>query len=237
MKKIALIAATLLFSAVVWQYNDSSERLDNAELSPDLPAPRDNGSAAAGTAPDNDSVALDDRPCVAEKREYVATDGRMFSAYSCNPIQSAKAHPYEHYDNESLAELSWADAEAAALLGRRLAEHDRRMSYQLLLRATALDGDTRHLAWLGDITYGELRRNGELQVDIVKRRYELALLGTYLGDDPGLSHYLEHQLRVAGLASQDIDQLDLRAQQLLESLLNIQVDVFGEVRYGGQDNA
>jgi hypothetical protein len=178
-----------------------------------------------------------DRKCTVELKDYVTPDGRMFSAYSCTPNEPRPAHPYADYDNETLANMSWSDAEAAALLGQRLIDQDTGRSYELLIRATALDGDTRHIAWLADMAFNPTAVNGEPHVANLEGRYKLAELNARLGSDPVLPKVLKHELANAGVDKSRLSELEARADALLRVMQDIQREVYGEVRIGGQDDA
>ena len=177
-----------------------------------------------------------DRKCTVELKDYVTPDGKMFSAYTCTPNEPRPAHPYAHYDNETLASMSWSDAKAAALLGQRLIDQDTGRSYELLIRATALDGDTMHISWLADMAFNPTAVNGEPHVANLEGRYKLAQLNARLGSDPVLPELLKRQLANAGVSKDRFSELDARADTLLRDMQNIQRDVFGEVRIGGQDD-
>ena len=178
-----------------------------------------------------------DRKCTVELKDYVTPDGRMFSAYTCTPNEPRPAHSYAHYDNETLASMSWSDAEAAALLGQRLIDQDTGRSYELLIRATALDGDTRHISWLADMAFNPTAVNGQPHVANLEGRYELAELKARLGSDPVLPEVLKRELANAGVGEDRLSELDARADALLRVMQDIQRDVFGEVRIGGRDDA
>jgi len=179
-----------------------------------------------------------DRNCRIELKDYVTTDGEMFSAHSCTPNGPALPHIYADYDNETLAGMAYADADAAALLGHRLIDKDTRKSYQLLIRAAALDGGkVEHIAWLSDQAFGTTAINGEPQVANLQRQYELAVLATRLGDGPGKSIYLKNELISIGIDDEQLHLLDMRADALLQSMRDVQQTVLGEVTIGGQDDA
>ena len=178
-----------------------------------------------------------ERNCTVELNDYVTPDGEMFSAYSCTPNEPAPDHPYAHYDDDSLEALAWADSAAAALLGRRLVGTDHGKAYAMLVRATALGGDTRHLAWLADQAFSAVRSDGELRVGNVMRRYELAALATEMGADPAPALHLRNELMEAGIGDAQFATLERRTDALLEIVRDIQRAVYGEVRYGGQDDA
>jgi hypothetical protein len=179
-----------------------------------------------------------DRHCRVELKDYVTTDGEMFSAYSCTPDEPAAAHIYAEYDNETLANMVYADAIAAALLGRRLIGSDTGRSYELLVRASALEsGNVEHLAWLSDQAFGAIAIDGKPQLGNLQRQYELAALARRLGDSPGKAEYLRNQLLRYGIDETKLDALNKRADELLESMRDIQRTVQGETSLGGQDDA
>lgn len=178
-----------------------------------------------------------DRNCEVERQLFVTPGGETFDAYRCLRQAPRQPHPYAHYDNDSLEVLAWSDAAAAALLGRRLVARDRHKSYEMMLRATALDGDISHLAWLADQAFSAIRINGETHVANVKRRYELAALASRLGGDPATPSMLRNLLVDAGLGADSLELLDERVDTMLQSVRDIQRSVHGEVRYGGLDDA
>ncbi len=171
-----------------------------------------------------------DRNCRVELKDYVTTAGEMFSAYSCTPNNPTPPHIYSDYDNATLASMAYADADAAALLGRRLIGKDTRKSYQLLIRAAALDGgNVEHIAWLADQAFGAVAVNGEPQIANLKHQYELAALATRLGDSSAKTHYLKNELTKIGFSENQFSSLDKRAEALLQSMRDIQRTVLGEV--------
>jgi len=176
-----------------------------------------------------------DRNCDVELKDYVTPTGEMFAAYSCTPKESMPPHDYAEYDNETLASMAYSDADAAALLGHRLIKKDTRKSYQLLIRASALDdGNIEHLAWLSDQAFGATDINGEPQIANLQRQYELAALAVRLGDDPGKTNYLRDELLRLGIAEAKLVRLDTRVDVLFQSMRDIQRTVVGEITIGGQ---
>ena len=250
MKKAIALAAALGTGAAAYLATDTVSQTTTGEgthpaATPPLAAappraPADTDSVAPNTAASEIVLGVrvrKDRNCKVELNDYVTTGGEVFSAYRCTPRTPRPPHPYAHYDNGSLEVLAYADPEAAALLGKRLAGDDRDTSYAMLLRAAALDGDVSHLAWLADQAYSTVRFNGALQVDNIKRRYELAALASRLGGDPSAPQFLRDLLVDAGINAHGLRRLDDRVEQLLESMHNIQRAVYGEIRYGGQSDA
>lgn len=178
-----------------------------------------------------------DRNCRVELKDYVTTDGEMFSAYSCTPANPVSRPIYADYDNETLAGMAYSDADAAATLGQRLISKDTHRSYQLLVRAAALDGKIEHLTWLADQAFGTVVVNGEPQVANLRRQYELAALAARLGDAPAKSRYFKNELIRNGIDEDQLHSLDMRVDELLRSMRDIQLTVFGAATIGEQDNA
>ena len=104
-------------------------------------------------------------------------------------------------------------------------------------RSVYRHGDAGHLSWLADQAYSAIRIDGDLHLDNVKRRYELAAVASRLGGDPATPDFLRSLLLDAGLGAESLAALDRRVAALLESVRNIQQSVHGEIRYGGQDDA
>ena len=249
MNRIVIFIAVLGAAATYSVYSNLDEHSAPAKPVPGAAKPV-SGRAAPAISPKHEPVAENDdgtevvlgirvrkdRKCTVELKDYVTPDGRMFSAYTCTPNEPRPAHPYAHYDDETLAGMSWSDAEAAALLGQRLIDRDTGRSYELLIRATALDGDTRHISWLADMAFNPTAMNGEPHIANLEGRYELAELNARLGTDPVLASALKRELAIAGVDEDRLLELDARADALLRVIQDIQRDVFGEVRNGGQDD-
>lgn len=252
MKKATLMAAALLAVTALYLYvapgaapghrTPGPSATPGLPLTPAVPAIADGSEASAERPADGTEVVLGirvrkDRNCTVELKDYVTPDGEMFSAYSCTPAGPTAEHPYAVYDNATLEAMAWSDADAASLLGRRLVGRDTKKSYEMLVRATALDGDTGHLYWLADQAFSAVRINEELHVANVMRRYELAALATNLGDSDANSRFWRSELIGAGIEDEQLDKLDRRVDELLKTVRDIQAAVFGEVRHGGQADA
>jgi hypothetical protein len=250
MKKAINLSAALTLAAAAYLVVDTAEHhpprgapspgmpVDHA--APVIPAVADpRVNITSGTV--TDTVASlpvrADRNCDLELRDYVTPSGEMFSAYDCTPKTPRHPHPYANYDNGSLELIAYSDPEAAALLGRRLVGSNPSKSYEMLLRATALSGDIGHLAWLADQAFSTVRIDGDLQISNVKRRYELAALAVHLGGDPAAARYFRDALINAGVRVNALAPLDERVDELLQSMRDVQRLVYGEIRYGGQNDA
>ncbi len=250
MKKAITLSAVLGLAAAAFLAVNTAEQDSPHGMSlPGWPAARTATALPADAEPRTDDVAAsasdegpglpgrDERRCELELQEYVAPSGEAFSAYRCTPTAPHQPHPYAHYDNGSLELLAYADPEAAALLGRRLIGSDPARSYEMLVRATALSGELGHLAWLSDQAFSTVRIDGDLQIANVKRRYELAALAAQLGGDPAAAHYFRDTLIGAGLGADSLAPLDARVDELLQSVHDVQRTVYGEIRFGGQNDA
>lgn len=197
----------------------------------------------AGIASDHRETVLgvqvrENRRCTVELRDYVTRDGVMFQAYSCTPHEAAAQHPYSHYGDDALTAMAYADAEAAAVLGRRLIGADTPRAFDLLIRAAALDGgNAKHIAWLSDQAFGTLEINGIPQVANMERQYELAALAARLGDAVQEPAFFRNQLVKIGVGTDRLDTLDAEVETLLQSMREIQRTVLGEVTIGGQSDA
>jgi hypothetical protein len=241
-KKIA-IAAVLSASAACYFYTypidvpgiaATEQTHPNVETTPQQPTATGNYEPLQSLDADNDTEVVlglrvrKDRNCRVELKDYVTPDGEMFSAYSCTPNNPAPPQVYSDYDNETLAGMAYSDADAAALLGQRLISKDTQRSYQLLIRAAALDGKVEHLAWLADQAFGTVAINGEPQVANLQRQYELAALAARLGDAPVKSEYFKNELIKNGIDEDRLSSLDMRVNELLQSMRDIQLTVLGE---------
>lgn len=180
----------------------------------------------------------EDRRCTVELRNYVSPEGMMFPAYSCTPQRPPAPHPYAHYGDDTLAAIAYSDAEAAALLGRRLIVADTPRAFDLLIRAAALDGgNIKHIAWLSDQAFGTLEVNGIPQVKNIEHQYKLAALAAQLGDTAHVPVFFRNRLVDIGVDTDRLNSLDSEVETLLESMRDIQRTVLGDVTIGGYGDA
>lgn len=253
MKKLVLAAALLSIAVALSMLERPGDETDSPLPGEPMTPAVESNRAAAVTEPDRTTEAgyefdddtemvlgirvRKDRNCTVELRDYVTPDGEMFSAYSCTPNEPGPEHPYTHYTDATLATMAYSDAEAAALLGKRLIERDTGRSYEMLIRATALDGDFGHLAWLADQAFGITAIDGEPQVENLKRQYELAAIATHFGDFSGRAAYFRDELVRIGVTDGQLQSLDERVSEVLRSIREIQVTVHGKSTIGGHGDA
>jgi hypothetical protein len=239
----AIIAISLLLAGIAAYLAVTDTTISAIDRTPSPQQAIDSTELLAGDiADDGTEIVLGlrvrkDRNCTVELKDYVTPDGEMFSAWSCTPHSQQPPHKYSYYDDATLEVMAWSDAEAASTLGKRLIERDTGKSYELLVRATALDSDFRHLVWLADQAFGIVSVDGEPHMGNLSRQYELASVSHALGDLSGRSDYFRQALVDAGADEKQLAGLDQQVSEVLRKIREIQSAVFGEVTIGGQDNA
>ena len=239
---LAALAGYAFFASIPVGQPVSQPGPDHPEVSPSPTADRAPAPEAQNVTGRAETVlgvkVRQDRRCTVELRNYVTSDGVMFPAYSCTPYRQSEPHPYEHYGEATLEAMAYADADAAALLGRRLIAADTSRAFDLLIRAAALDGgNVKHITWLSDQAFGTLEINGIPQVANIERQYELAELAARLGDTTQEPAYFRRQLIDIGAGADRLNSLDAEVEALLQSMRDIQRDVLGEVTIGGHGDA
>ena len=179
---LGVCAACLIVAGVAGVYDkhrrEAPPHATTGFVESQIPASPDQPVVGTFHVPDNVDVDDDgteivlglkvrkDRNCRVELNDYVTPDGEMFSAYSCTPHEPRALGRFDHYDNETLAELAYSDPAAAAELGERVMADDKPRAYKLLVRAAALDGgDYRRLAWLADQAFSAVSVDGAPQID------------------------------------------------------------------------
>ena len=75
---------------------------------------------------------------------------------------------------------------------------------------------------------GTVAINGEPQVANLQRQYELAALAARLGDAPVKSEYFKNELIKNGIDEDRLSSLDMRVNELLQLIRDIQLTVLGE---------
>lgn len=208
--------------------------------------PKAVGSAATRTAAetvDGTEIAFGirvrkDRNCTVRVRDHITAEGETLQVHSCKRDSPRTPHPYAQYDDETLAVMAYADAEAAAMLGKRLLSTDKWKSYELLIRASALDnGNAQPLSWISDQAFGVVKINGEPQVPNYKRRYELAALAARLDPTFTETQNLRRELIEIGVNPDEVERLDARVDSMLRAMRRIQQTVLGETTIGDPNDA
>ncbi len=167
-----------------------------------------------------------DRNCTVERHYVDLGNGTVTEAYRCVPV-SPLTDEYDHYSNEQLRVLSYSDAKAASVLGKRLVELSPRRAEALLLRAVALQPDNLDpVMWL--VAQAHSLR-GESQAAQTARAYTYVLTRTAqaLGSDADVGWILA-DLQLAGFSPEDVARLEGEVRKNLRRIRDIQLEVFGE---------
>ena len=232
------VIATCAF-AMQWLANDSYPTRPAPERAAPLqPMPSDVASTGVGK-PSPQIVAIEaatetvlgievrkDRNCVVRRHYLDLGNGTVTDAYSCVPA-SPDVDDYEHYSDEQLRVLSYSDAKAASILGKRLVEVDLAEAEALLLRAIALQpANLDPVMWLAAQAHS-LR--GDTRAAHVARAntYVLTRVAQELGSTAGIEWILA-DLEQAGFTPDDVRRLDERVRERLRQIRDIQLEVFGD---------
>ena len=167
-----------------------------------------------------------DRNCIVQRHYVDLGNGTVTDAYSCVPL-SADYDDYDHYSDEQLTVLSYGDARAASVLGKRLVETDPARSEALLLRAVALEpGNLDPVMWLSAQAHS-LRGDSKTADKARANTYVLTRTAQALGSDATIEWILA-DLEAAGFDAADVLQLEQRVREKLQQIRAVQLEVFGE---------
>lgn len=167
-----------------------------------------------------------DRACSVQRHYVDLGNGTVTDAYSCVP-HAAIADDYERYSDDELRVLSYSDARAASVLGKRLVEVDLDESRRLLLRAVALKpANLDPVMWLAAQAYS-LRGNSPAAQNARANTYVLTRTAQAMGSAASVDWVLE-DLERAGFKEVDIAGLEERVQENLRRIREIQLEVYGE---------
>lgn len=167
-----------------------------------------------------------DRNCTVERHYVDLGNGTVTEAYSCVPIQTA-VDDYESYSDEELRVLSYSDAKAASLLGKRLVEVDLAASRALLLRAVALQpANLDPVTWLAAQAYS-LRGDSPAANEARANTYVLVQTAKAMGS-PASVEWIFTDLEEAGFGATDFARLDEQVRKDLRRIREIQLEVFGD---------
>lgn len=169
-----------------------------------------------------------DRNCTVEPRYIDVGDGTVVEAFTCTPNTTREASAYENYDNETLALMSYADALAAEVLGKRLAEQDPEQARQLMLRSVSLEPrNADPVLWLASAYYSRVETNGVPALAEMSDKYRLTRIAEELGT-VGAAAAVRQSLVDAGFQAEDFQKLEELLQKDLTTIRQIQLEVFGE---------
>ena len=199
------------------------------QTTPATGGPRDEARQAAPTGQPGE------RGCDIAAHYLPGGDGTATEVLSCERAEPAPGHPYEAYPTEALESLAYSDPGAAAVLSRRWRESDTAAAMSMALRAAALaGGDAEPIvafanAWPEPTAIDDVPVRRTVHV-----KYVLGTVTKLLGDERHSTPYFEALIRQH---SQDPDRelalLQQRANQLLEEMRQVQLDVTGTSTIGG----
>ena len=152
-------------------------------------------------------------------------DGSQREAVVCARPDSGP-DTYAGYSNAALEVLAYADAHAAATLGRRYADTDRERSRAYSLRAVALDpDDLAPLSFLRVHLYS-LRGDSDAARTAIAQTYVLTQVARALGSNASIDWVLR-DITEAGFSNREIAYLDRWVDHDLDYIRNVQVEVYG----------
>lgn len=172
-----------------------------------------------------------DRNCTVQRHYIQSEDGTAKEAYSCVPNETPDVHPYWDYDNEALLSLSYGDASAAEILAVRRSESNKEEAMDLMIRSAALSDDPRPLFWLAQNSYSDIT------IEQMKIRYVLISVAENMGHDSADASYWREKLIEFNVNERDIDSLDARVADVIETMQRIRQEVGEAVQNKENGNA
>lgn len=171
---------------------------------------------------------LKNRKCTIERHYLEVGNGTVVESFSCVPNEEREPGVYDSYDDATLAQMAYADALAAEVLGKRLSEDDPSQSRALLLRSVALRPEnTDPLHWLAGINYGLVSRNDVPAVGEMSQNYLLMRVAEEFGSS-GAAEDSRRRLVAAGLDAEEFLALEQKVLNELAKLREIQIAVNGQ---------
>ncbi len=239
--KLTLLLLVFVVACVIAMRLNSPAAVQapRAATPPDAPAvaavaaAQDRSEPVASTSPEQPGTEVvmgievrKDRACSVQRHYVDLGNGTVTEAYSCVP-QAPVADDYDRYSDEELRVLSYNDARAASVLGKRLVEADLAESRRLLLRAVALKpANLDPVMWLAAQAYS-LRGNGPAADNARANTYVLTRTAQAMGSGASVDWVLE-DLERAGFDEADIAGLEERVREHLLRIRDIQLEVYGE---------
>lgn len=154
--------------------------------------------------------------------------GELVDAVECQRSSPKLTHEYESWSDEALSALTYSDPIACLVLGRRTARTYPKMSWDLMIRSSALlGGDTRPIRWLATHSFNQVKTNGEMATGTLQRRYVLDTLADRLEGDHDLSFdFREDHLRES-MSDDDFERLNGMVDTLLHNMKVIEEETTG----------
>ena len=232
-------AAALVAAFTAWHLLDGAPgQAENSTPQSAVAPPVSPGAVdtVAETAPQHAAIAeRKPRNCTIVTHYLPNDDGTTTEAISCEPNEPKQRHAYASYPDEALESLAYADAKAAEILSMRLVGRDGEAAMSLALRAAALSGgDPTPIVAYANAYPEPVAVNGVPVRKTVHVRYVLAAVTQLLGDPRHSTPYFEAIIREhSGDPERELAMLDARAQQMIEEMRQIQLEVTGSSTIGG----
>lgn len=170
-----------------------------------------------------------DRTCTLVERYVELEDGTLQRGIQCVPAEKEPG-PYDHYGNETLEGMSYADAEAAAELAQRWAYDYPEEARRLALRAVALDSSNvmpiETLAWN---QYSQDYDENGVATEVVREGYVLLRTAEVIKGAPVMDADRSRDLLVqAGYTNEHFAALEVRVSMEVGFIRDTQLELLGE---------
>lgn len=232
-------AAAVAAAFAAWQLSGEAPRHADIPPAQDVDVPpvsvEWSGTRASSRPQQVEIAQRQPRNCTIVTHYLPNQDGTTTEARSCEPNEPQEEHPYASYPDDALESLAYADAKAAEILSMRLVGRDGEAAMSLALRAAALSGgDATPIVAYANAYPGPTAVNGVPVRRTVHVRYVLGTVTRLLGDSRHSVPYFEAIIREHSAdPDREIAMLDKRAQQMIEEMRQIQLDVTGSSTIGG----
>ena len=155
--------------------------------------------------------------------------GELVDAVECQRSSPKPTHEYESWSDEALSALTYSDPIACLVLGRRTARTHQEMSWDLMIRSSALlGGDARPIRWLASHSFNQVKANGEMATGTLQRRYVLDTLADRREGNQDLSFdFREDHLRES-MSNDDFERLNRMVDTLLHNMKVIEEETTGK---------
>ena len=238
---VMLLLAAAAAGGFLW------ERLALWSSPPEVPAPTGQSGPGEPRPPETDANESREAPgltagvrsaaanCTVVSDYLPDGDGTTTEVFSCRPVNPGPGHPYADYPTDALASLAYADSDAAAELSLRWRYSDEAAAMSMALRAAALAGGDATPIIAYSNAYPEPTAVNDAPVrKTVHVKYVLAAVTALLGDSRHSKPYFENVIRRHSRdPEREIALLQQRANELIEEMRQIQLDVVGFASIGG----
>ena len=247
---VGLTIALLGVAALVWLWlDDRPAPVASLPAAAEIPAPVALETAPLETAP---APPIDGEPDVAASQEAERRSAPYpRHAYSncrwgqepvpgegMEGVYRCLDSPHHEYSNETLEVLAYGDPEAARVLAMRLRNTDFGYAMQLALRSIALSGGDTEILFSAEAWQVPGRNDEPTPLEQVSHQYVVSSLrnlvrhGAYSGYPP----YVTRIRQMSEDSDATMQALDDFVHQLYDEIRQIERDVTGNSRIGGDDD-